>query len=227
MTEQQPPEQHERVPAHARSRRRLPRWWPVPLGVVLGAASGAAFGVLQTPQYAATSNVVVVPIKADHAAALGYAQAYGRVAVETAVLDNAAARAGVSRAVLRRTVRVATSPDAPMIAVTGTATRPGDAADLANAVAGSLIASGGRSERATGVDVRQFARAVAPSAPVSITVVPATLTGACAGGLLGALVQLVRPRRRLRQEDATAERTPAVVPAPSSPGHEQRQEAVG
>jgi capsular polysaccharide biosynthesis protein len=201
---------------------RLPRWWPLPFGVVVGAVAGGAHGELQTPQYAATSYVVVVPTTSDPATALGYAQAYGRVAVQTAVLDDAHARAGVRADVLRSGVQAATSPDAPMISITGTASRPGVAAALANTVTSSLIASTGRAERSTGVEVRQFARAVRPTAPVSISPGMATLVGGSAGGLLGGLALLVRPQRRPGEvpgevpEEVAAVRAPAAVPGPAA-----------
>jgi uncharacterized protein involved in exopolysaccharide biosynthesis len=199
-TEQQP-KGNVGVRADGRRRKsgvaRLSLWWLLPCGVVLGAVAGAAYGLLHTPQYAATSYVVVVPTKqSDPATALGYAQAYGRVAVQTAVLEGAQARAGVSADVLRSTVQAATSPDAPMIAVTGTATGPRGAADLANAVARALVASGHRKVSGTGVDVRQFVEAVPPTSPVSVSPGLATLVGGSAGGLLGGLTLLVRPQRR-------------------------------
>jgi uncharacterized protein involved in exopolysaccharide biosynthesis len=218
-----------RVRADGRRRKagatRLPRWWLLPCGVALGAAAGAAYGELHTPEYAATSYVVVVPAKkSDPATALGYAQAYGRVAVQTAVLDDAQAQAGVSADVLRRSVQAATSPDAPMIAVTGTATKPRVAADLANAVARSLIASGQLKARSTGVNVRQFVEAVPPPSPVSISLGLATLVGSSAGGLLGALVLLVQPQRRPGSN--APQSAPAAVPRPSPARDEQAPEVA-
>jgi uncharacterized protein involved in exopolysaccharide biosynthesis len=226
---EQHPEENVRVRADGRRRKvgaaRLPRWWLLPCGLALGAVAGAAYGELHAPQYAATSYVVVVPAKeSDAATALGYAQAYGRVAVQSAVLDGAQARARVSADVLRRSVQAATSPDAPMIAVTGTATRPRVAADLANAVARSLIASGHRKERSTGVDVRQFVEAVPPPSPVSISPGLATLVGGSAGGLLGGLILLVRPQRR--PGDIAPQNARAAVPRPSTARDEQAPETA-
>jgi uncharacterized protein involved in exopolysaccharide biosynthesis len=146
------------------------------------------------------------------------------VAVQTAVVEGAQAHAGVSADVLRRSVQAASSPDAPMIAVTGTATRPHVAADLANAVARSLIASGQRKKRGTGVDVRQFVDAVPPPSPVSISPGLATLVGGSAGGLLGGLILLVRPKRQ--PGDIAPRNAPPAVPRPSTARDEQAPEAA-
>jgi capsular polysaccharide biosynthesis protein len=189
MTAQQNPDQ----PAGRMARvARAVRRWPLPTGIVLGAMAGGAYGVLHTPQYAATSYVVVVPTRSDPVTALGYAQAYGRVATQTAVLADAHRRAGVPAQTLRTAVQAATSPDAPMIAVTGTASRPRLAAAMANAVAAAVRASAAHAEPDTGVKIEPFAEAVAPGAPVSISAPSAGLVGGCAGGLLGGLALLVR-----------------------------------
>ncbi|MFF3875927.1 lipopolysaccharide biosynthesis protein [Streptomyces sp. NPDC001978] len=226
---EQHPKENVRVRADGSQRKagvaRLPHWWLLPCGLALGAVAGAAYGELHTPQYAATSYVVVVPAKeSDAATALGYAQAYSRVAVQSAVLESAHARAGVSADALRRSVQAATSPDAPMIAVTGTATRPRVAADLANAVTRSLIMSGHRKERSTDVDVKQFVEAVPPPSPVSISPALAALVGSSAGGLLGGLTLLVRPQRR--PGDNAPQNTPAAVPRPSTARDEQAPEVA-
>ncbi|MBB1246195.1 hypothetical protein GL263_21945, partial [Streptomyces durbertensis] len=134
-----------RLPAVARrlsprrQLRRLPSWWPLGLCLVVGAGCGAGYGMLATPQYSATGYLVAVPAKdSDPQAALGFAQAYGRVATSPAVLRQAQNVAGEPVARLRAGVRSATSPDAPMIEITGTAPRPQLAAVRANAVATAL-----------------------------------------------------------------------------------------
>lgn len=48
--------------------------------------------------------------KSDPAAALGFAQAYGRVATDIAVTGDAQVWAGVTADTLRRNVQAATSP---------------------------------------------------------------------------------------------------------------------
>ncbi|MEU9336757.1 lipopolysaccharide biosynthesis protein [Streptomyces sp. NPDC048290] len=174
----------------------LPPWSLLAAGVVAGGLIGGGYGALSTPVYSATSYVVAVPTeRSDSAAALGFAQAYGRVADQLAVLADAQVWAGVPVRTLQNSVTTATSPDAPMVAVTATSHRPDLAADMANAVAKALTGHASDSEDATHVELQQFARAVKPAAPSSAGPELTGLVGASAGGLLGGLALLVRPRR--------------------------------
>ncbi|MFH8608811.1 lipopolysaccharide biosynthesis protein [Streptomyces sp. NPDC018029] len=206
--------------AHAHSRTgplrarlaRLPRWSALPACAVLGALIGTGYGALQTPEYTATSYVVAVPqAKADPATALGFAQAYGRVATQLAVLGDAQVAAGMSATELRDRVRVATSPDAPMIAVSATTEQPDSAVTAADAVARSLATSANHSKGSTQVKLLPFSRALAPDAPSSLSTGVTALVGASAGGLLGGLALLVRPRARTEEAAAGAS-----VPGPAS-----------
>ncbi|MEU8530500.1 MULTISPECIES: lipopolysaccharide biosynthesis protein [Streptomyces] len=199
--------------AALRARRR---WWALPAAVVLGAVAGGGYGLLKTPEYAATSYVIVVPgEKSDPAAALGFAQAYGRVATDLAVTGDAQVWAGVSAATLRANVQAATSPDAPMISLTARSPRPATAVAMADGVARALVQSGTHASAGTGVKVVQFSRATKPTSPVSPSAPLSALVGGCAGGLLGGLALLVRPRRAPEGGAQTAEVT-ASVPAPAS-----------
>ncbi|MFD8423477.1 lipopolysaccharide biosynthesis protein [Streptomyces sp. NPDC059466] len=192
-------------------RRRLPRWPLLVAGVLLGGALGAAYGVEKPPTYTATSYVIAVPTeKSDPASALGFAQAYGRVATQLAVLGDAQAWAGVPLRTLQRSVQTATSPDAPMVAVSATSSRPGLAAGMANAVSRSLTEHANATRASTHVELLQFSRAMKPTAPSSPSPKVTALVGASAGGLLGGLVLLVRPRR-----DRDGART-AAVPNPAA-----------
>ncbi|MYS19532.1 Capsular polysaccharide biosynthesis protein [Streptomyces sp. DvalAA-14] len=189
--------------------RGLPRWVTLPLGVGIGLLGGLGYGLAATPQFAATSYVMVVPQHAgDSATALGFAQAYGRIVTGAAVLAGAQQATGISAAGLRDDVQAATSPDAPMISITGTAAHGPAAASIANAVATSLTATADRNAAATGVRLLLFSPALAPASPASPSAALAGAVGASAGGLLGALVLLVRPRED-RDRPATA-----VLPTP-------------
>ncbi|WP_055530123.1 hypothetical protein, partial [Streptomyces graminilatus] len=191
--------------------RALPAWSLLAGGAVLGGLLGGAYGVLKPPTYTATSYVVAVPTeKSDPAAALGFAQAYGRVATQLAVLGDAQVWAGVPASTLRSSVQTATSPDAPMVAVSATSNRRGLATDMANAVARSLTQHANDTKDSTHVELLQFSRAVKPAEPSSAPAAVTGLVGASAGGLLGGLVLLVRPRRRT-EEPAP----PASVPGPA------------
>ncbi|MGA4850248.1 lipopolysaccharide biosynthesis protein [Streptomyces sp. G5(2025)] len=190
---------------------RLPRWWPLPACAAAGVLVGGGYGVFQTPQYTATSYVVAVPqAKADPATALGFAQAYGRVAAQVAVLGDAQVEAGMTPAQLRDSVQVATSPDAPMISISARSDRPSAAALTANAVARSLATNANHAKDSTQVKLLTFSRALEPTEPSSLSTGVTTLVGGCAGGLLGGLALLVRPRGRTEAPAA------ASVPGPAS-----------
>ncbi|WP_330304699.1 MULTISPECIES: lipopolysaccharide biosynthesis protein [unclassified Streptomyces] len=194
----------------ARAKKTLVPWSVLAAGTVLGGLLGGAYGVVKTPTYTATSYVIAVPTeKGDPAAALGFAQAYGRVATELAVLGDAQVWAGVPVKTLQRSVQTATSPDAPMVAVSATSAHPGIAADMANAVSRSLTRHANDSQGTTHVELVPFSRAVKPTAPSSPPKKVTGLVGASAGGLLGGLVLLVRPRR------TTDPARPASVPSPA------------
>ncbi|MGW8364117.1 lipopolysaccharide biosynthesis protein [Streptomyces wedmorensis] len=203
------------------------RWAVLPAAVLAGAALGGGYGALKTPQYAATSYVIVVPAeKSDPAAALGFAQAYGRVATDIAVTGDAQVWAGVTADTLRKSVQAATSPDAPMISITARAERPSKAVSMADGVARALILNSTHVAGSTGVKVVQFSRATKPLAPVSPSAPLSALVGGCAGGLLGGLALLVRPKRGTARGEARHSRqaaTPAssaAVPAPAVATHQ-------
>ncbi|MBY8877575.1 lipopolysaccharide biosynthesis protein [Actinacidiphila acidipaludis] len=223
---------HPRPGGGPRRRRALPRWTAVALGIGLGLASGLAYGMATTPQYSATAYVLVVPERStDSQTALGFAQAYGRIATGSTVLAGAQSGAGTPAADLRGHVAAATSPDAPMISVTGTAADGGLAARIADAVARSLTATGNGTSAATGVRLLLFSPAVAPTSPTSPSVPLSAAVGASAGGLLGALALLVR---RSPQDgwDAAYDGEAALDPrddrgrAVPSPAQEQSRAAV-
>ncbi|MEU6662513.1 lipopolysaccharide biosynthesis protein [Streptomyces sp. NPDC046821] len=196
--------------------KRLPLWSLIVAGVLLGGLTGGLYGVLKTPTYSATSYVIAVPDeKSDPQAALGFAQAYGRVATQIAVLGDAQVSAGVPVKTLQDSVTAQTSPDAPMVAVSATSARPGQAAAMANAVARALTVAADHTQDSTKVKLLQFSRALEPTSPSSLSPLVTALVGASAGGLLGGLVMLVRPRREHREPTATVP-GPAPAPAPAA-----------
>ena len=202
---------HPRTPRLGRA-RALPPWSLVAAGVIAGGLLGGGYGVLKTPTYTATSYVIAVSTdKSDTAGALGFAQAYGRVSTQLAVLGDAQVWAGVPVNTLRDSVRTATSPDAPMVSISATSTRPAQAADMANAVARALTEHADDAKAATHVELLPLSRALTPTAPASASAGVTGLVGASAGGLLGALALLVRPRR---PAEGAGER-PAQVPGPA------------
>ncbi|MCF1599728.1 lipopolysaccharide biosynthesis protein [Streptomyces muensis] len=210
------PTEGARVADRTRSRvLRLASWWWLPAAALVGAAAGGAYGQLRPPQYTATSSVVAVPngtTEADCTDALGFAQAYGRVATQLAVLGDAQVWAGVPVSTLRESVDVATSPDAPMVAVSATASKPSQAVDIANAVSRALITEADHTRSRTGIRLERLSRALKPTEPSSASPALASLVGASAGGLLGGLALLARPRRAPEGDDDQGH---ASVPGPA------------
>ncbi|MEU2423252.1 lipopolysaccharide biosynthesis protein [Streptomyces sp. NPDC007851] len=177
--------------------RKLPPWSVLAAGIVAGGLLGGAYGVVEPATYTATSYVIAVPTdRSDTATAQGFAQAYGRVATQLAVLGDAQMWAGVPVNTLRQSVQTETSPDAPMVAVSATSPHALQAADMANAVARSLTRHANDTKADTHVELLQFSRASKPTAPTSASPQVTGLVGASAGGLLAGLVLLMRPRRR-------------------------------
>ncbi|MFJ8540624.1 lipopolysaccharide biosynthesis protein [Streptomyces sp. NPDC093586] len=199
-----------RLPSAARV-KKLPSWSVLAAGALAGGLLGGAYGLFTPDTYTATSYVVAVPTaKSTPEAARGFAQAYGRVATQLAVLGDAQVWAGVPVRTLREKVRAATSPDAPMVAVSATSARPGLAVDMANAVSRALTQHAEHTKDSTQVRLVQFSRAVRPTSPTSASTTVTTAVGASAGGLLGGLALLVRPGRTRRGDEP--------VPVPSVPG---------
>ncbi|WP_327270368.1 lipopolysaccharide biosynthesis protein [Streptomyces sp. NBC_01218] len=211
MTES--PTQKQDTPGRTRKLRpafRPPLWWPLPACALLGAACGLSYGLLAPKSYEATGYAMAVAATktTDPTAALGYAQSYGRLATSDATLGYAQGAAGEPLRELRGRVRAETSPDSPMIAVTGTASRPRQAAEIADAVVEALIVSGGHVSKDTGVKLIRFTHAVAPGDPASPSVPLSAAVGGSAGGLVGGLLLLVRRRPEEHL-------VPAPVPGPA------------
>ncbi|MGW2647718.1 lipopolysaccharide biosynthesis protein [Streptomyces sp. NPDC001393] len=190
--------------------------WITPAGALVGAAAGGVYGAVTPARYTATSYVIAVPAdraKADSATALGFAQGYGRVVTEPGVLGQAQAESGVPAEKLRGSVQAATSPDAPMIAISATSERPGRAAAIANAVSGALAQQANRTKKDTGVVLVRLSRALGPTEPSSESPALTSLVGAGAGGLPGGLALLARPRRAAVDDDTGRAQLPTPARA--------------
>ncbi|MFF2661147.1 hypothetical protein ACFVUH_27755 [Kitasatospora sp. NPDC058032] len=193
------------------ARRLVGRWWPVVLAVPLGAVAGAGYALVAHPSYAANSYVIVVPeTQGEGATAVSFAQAYGRLAGQPQVLAAAAAETGHGLGKLQSLVHGTTSPDAPMIEITGTGPRPEEAVRAADAVARSLVAFANSSSRESGVRLVPLAAAAEPAKPTTPSGRLDVAVGGAAGVLIGALVMMTR-RRNTASADGEA---PAESVAP-------------
>jgi len=201
--------------------RSLRRWWPMLAAVPLGALCGGVYALAATPAYVANAYVMAVPRgSADSATAVNFAQAYGRIISQPEILLGPAAKTGLPLAELTGQVEAVTSPDAPMIQISGTAGRARLAAKEANAVADSLVAFGNATTAETGVRLLPFAAAAAPAAPSSPARSIDLAVGAAAGVLLGGLVLMARqspspvPEAVAEPEADAAEAPVAGLPQP-------------
>ncbi|MFK0202733.1 YveK family protein [Streptomyces lavendulae] len=181
------------------SRRSRTLWWPLPLCALAGLAAGWMYGSFTAPEYAATSYLVAVPSgTTSPATALGFAQAYARMATSDSTLAQAQPKAGLAPVRLRTQVRSEASPDSPVIAITGTSLSATGATDIANAVANALSQSSTRTTKNTGVQLLLLNEAVLPGEPSSPSGRLCGAVGLSAGALIGSLWLLAAPPRRPR-----------------------------
>jgi capsular polysaccharide biosynthesis protein len=195
------------------------RWWLTGVLAVLGGLVALVYASLSTPVYTATAHVIVIARSdGDSLAAVNYAQAYARVATQGQAVDAAVARGNgtATRDDLAGNVSVASSPDAPVVEITCTASSPDRAAELANLVAGGLVDSANRHTTQTRMSLALFNEATPPTRPTSPRPGLAVAVGTAIGLLLGGLAVLLGAGR-----DA---RTPGAAPAgPAAPtGHLDR-----
>lgn len=205
-------------------RRLVRRFGLLLLLTLIGGGAGAIYAAVKTPTYTAKAYVVTISAGAEPIVALNYAQAYGRIATTGPVLATAETRLGGERAGLNR-VTAATSPDAPVIEITATGNSPSRTANVANAVAGSLIALGDTRKGDTKVGLAMLASATPPAKPTSPKPPMELAIGAAAGLLIGGLAVLAGVGRKTeeqveeKREEAQAARyeayTPEEQPAPA------------
>jgi capsular polysaccharide biosynthesis protein len=188
----------------------LRRCWPIVAAVPLGAVAGGVYATVAPAQYQANAYVMVVPSTVgDSNTAVDFAQAYGRVITQPEILLSASASTGVPVAKLTPLVQAVTSPDAPMIQITGTAATASRSAAEANAVAHSLVAFGNDASKQTNVKLLTFAAAARPASPSSPSRTLDIAVGAAAGLLVGGLGVMARQSRT-----ATGDAAPGALPTP-------------
>jgi capsular polysaccharide biosynthesis protein len=179
-------------------------WGLLVLPVVLGVAGGATYALTKTPSYTARAHVIVVSAApgAEGSAAVDFAQAYGRIATQQVIVARAAAALAESPGALTGAVRASTSPDAPVIEITGTGGSAATAAARANALSEALVAYGGARRDDTRVRLSSFAPASPPVSPSSPNLPLDVAVGGAAGLLIGGLLilgELDGPNRSARR----------------------------
>lgn len=177
------------------SRKHLARrYGPPALLVLLGLLAGLGFGLLRPPGYAAVAHVAVVAQRDDGTqTAQSFAQAYGRLAAlpETLELSPSLPRPA-ARA--RKHVEVSTSPETPLIRITGTGSRPERAAAYADAAADALVRYGAVHAADTGVRVALMSWADRPLSPSTPNLPLAIAVGGASGLLLAVLLHAAAGR---------------------------------
>jgi capsular polysaccharide biosynthesis protein len=168
------------------------------------------YAAVKSPTYTAKAYVVAVAAPAESGAALNFAQAYGRIATSGPVL--AKARTGLTDDTGLRDVTAATSPDAPVIEITATASSARHAAGLANAVAGALADYGSVRRTETNVGLSLLAGATTPERPSSPRPPLELAVGACAGLLVGGLAVLAGAGRKAATDETATEEADAAEP---------------
>jgi capsular polysaccharide biosynthesis protein len=195
--------------------RLVRRYGLLVLLTVLGAGAGIGYDVLKTPTYVAKSYVVVTAAAGDPQSAVNFAQAYGRIVTTAPVVSGATAILH-SPAGLRE-VTASTSPDAPVIEITSTGTSAQHVADVANAMARSLVSYGVTQGTSTRVNLSVLAVAAVPASPASPKPPLEPAIGAAGGLLIGGLAVLAGVGNGTRRRVPADEPDFAVADAPEQP----------
>ncbi|WP_131764056.1 hypothetical protein, partial [Actinomadura fibrosa] len=184
------------------------RRYALPIVFVLtGFLGGLGYALLAPTVYTATAYVLVVDDGAqgqDGPAAVSFAQAFGRLAPLPETLGySSIPLPAVPPGTTRQHVQAVTSPDTPLIRLTGSGDGPADAAAFANAAADALVRYGTSHRADTGVRVALMSLATTPSAPSSPNLPLNVAVGTAAGVLLAGISAAALSGRRGRgQRDA-------------------------
>lgn len=171
------------------------RGWLIGSLVVLGGAAGFAYGAVSPASYTANAYLVVVPLSAASANGTtpdpqGFATAFTRIAGQPQIQAQAATDAGVPLQTMIKDSTAATSPDAPVISITGVSTNPLTAAAVANGLAKAIEETASGETDDTSVTVSTLSAAVTPTQASSASPSLDAAVGAAAGVLVGALLGL-------------------------------------
>jgi len=193
--------------------QRLTRyWWLLALAAVLGGASGLVLSLVMPSTYQASAYVIVVPDESGgELAAISFSQAYGRITEQPEILGTAAAAIGSSVEQLQRDIQASTSPESPLVVLTGSAGTAERAAEIANAVSESLVVFANGQSDTTRVVVSVFSGASSPPVPSSPVLPLNVALGTATGLLVGGLALLAAPAR------GTADSSAGSSPVPDTP----------
>ena len=213
------------------------RGWLIGALVVLGGAAGYAYGTVTPASYTANAYLVVVPLAGGDANgtspdAQGFATAFTRIAGQPQIQAQAATDAGVPLQTMIKDSTASTSPDAPVIEISGASTNPLTAAAVANGLAKAIEAAASAQTANTSVTVSVLSSAVTPTTPSSASAGLDGAVGAAAGVLVGSLLGLAgvrvgRPGRGPREERRQrAEEAGPGAPWPPAGDHDTAAKSV-
>ncbi|MDN5920678.1 MAG: hypothetical protein L0I76_37185, partial [Pseudonocardia sp.] len=193
------------------------RWLVLVILVLLGGGAGALHAVLTAPTYQASTVVIATTTQpSGDDRAVGFAQAYGRLAGQQDIAASAAGAAKMPVSQARDALQTTTSPDSPMIEIVGSADTPDKSADLVNAAANAIVDVAGTRVNDTGVRLIVLSPAVPPDQPTAPVLGVNIAVGAACGFLLGGLFVLGRGERRPSARSGAAGTGP--VPPGGTPG---------
>ncbi|MBN9737920.1 MULTISPECIES: Wzz/FepE/Etk N-terminal domain-containing protein [unclassified Pseudonocardia] len=179
--------------------RLAARWLLVVLLVLLGAGAGLLYTYLTPPTYRSSALVVATELQpGGDRRDVSFGQAYGRLIDQQGILTSAAEAAGTTVEEARNSLASSTSPESPMIEITGTGATPVAAADMVNAAAAAIVDTAGTRLGDTGVRLLVLSPGVPPDQQISPDLTVDVAVGGAAGFLLGGLLLLGGPATRRR-----------------------------
>ncbi|QXJ22676.1 hypothetical protein AGRA3207_003719 [Actinomadura graeca] len=189
--------------------------------LLAGVLGGLGYSLFTPPTYTATAFVLVVDQGQNGGAgpqAVSFAQAYGRLAPLPETLRHSSIRLPkVASGATREHIQASTSPDTPLVRLTGSGRSGADAAAFANAAADALVRYGTSHRADTGVRVALMSLAAAPGTPTSPNLPLDLAVGTSSGVLLAGLsAAIVSGRRGRGARDASRARAAGTVPSPAS-----------
>ncbi|WP_067451885.1 Wzz/FepE/Etk N-terminal domain-containing protein [Actinomadura macra] len=191
--------------------------------VLAGVLGGLGYSLFTPATYTATAFVLVVDQGENGGAgpaAVSFAQAYGRLAPLPETLRHSSiALPRIAPGATREHIQASTSPDTPLVRLTGSGRSGADAAAFANAAADALVRYGTSHRTDTGVRVALMSLAAAPATPTSPNLPLDLAVGTASGVLLAGLsAAIVSGRRGRGSRDASRTRIAGAgtVPPPAA-----------
>ena len=181
-------------------------WIILLIGLILGAAGGYGFSLLQTPQYQAEARDFVGTTSTSNVGDLStgttfttqVVASYATIATDPLVLNPVIKSLGLdlTAAQLADDVTATSDPGTVIIDITATSSSPQTAAAIANGVSANLVAAVAKltfptSDSQAPIKITQTRMAVAPTSPLTPKIPINVALGAVIGLVLGLLIALV------------------------------------